>query len=114
MQFIELYEEEDDDRKYPYYHKSEDYEFITSINIKEHFKIQAPYSYELFFLFKNYISIHVKDFKPELIVFIEDFPADMTVMEQPVRAMLLAETFENINNKVYYLKEVGIHDRVCQ
>lgn len=56
--------------------------------------VRAPFTFEILLVMRNIVFPLVRDFRPDLIVYIESYPSDMRVMEEDVRGLMLSEMAE--------------------
>lgn len=71
--------------------------------------IKAPFRYEIVELMRQLVLPLVKDYKPDLIIFMESYPSGVIVMDDEARGLLLCELAEFTSvNKIYVFKEMGL------
>jgi len=47
------------------------------------------------------------EFKPDLVIFIEDFPCDQVCINPKVQGLIFNEISSRVQNKIFIFKEVG-------
>lgn len=105
IQFIELYEEENAAYlKYP----TVKYSRYESVNLRKTLGIQSPFGFELYLLMSELIIGRMTEFKPDIIIYLEDYDSDEIAIEPRIRGLILNEFSAKVQNKIYVLKEFGI------
>ncbi len=106
LQYLQFYEHEEQ-HGIKGYEQFTSYEYIKSINMRQKFGVKSCYGFQLLFLFRTIYFSVIKDFSPDVILFVEDYDSCKKVIEPQIRALLLAELMENVTGKVFVMREVG-------
>lgn len=67
------------------------------------FGVSAPFSFELLLLVSEIAIPKVVDFKPDVILFIEDFD-DKPLVDPKVRGLILNLLSEKVQHKIYVFR----------
>ncbi len=72
------------------------------------FGLKAPFGYELYLLMAEIVVPKMNDFKPDSIIYVENFDNDAVSIEAKVRGMIINQFSEKVQQKIYVFKEFGI------
>lgn len=75
----------------PEYKRTTDYPYFYRLDLEAMCKCQSPFKFEILEVMRQIVFLMVKDFKPDLIVYMESYPNDSVVMDDEVRALMLSE-----------------------
>jgi hypothetical protein len=71
------------------------------------FGVSAPFGFELLLLVSEIVIPKMVDFKPDVILFIEDFD-DRPFIDPKVRGLIVNLLSEKVQHKMYVFREFGV------
>lgn len=75
----------------PEYKRTTDYPYFYRLDLETMSNCRSPFKFEVLEIMRQIVFLLVKDFKPDLIVYMESYPNDGVVMDDEVRALMLCE-----------------------
>jgi hypothetical protein len=110
IQLLEFFEQEAEDimatkkdtRRYPRF---------DSFNLSK-MGLKTPFSFELYLLISEIAVAKMIDFKPDIIIYIEDFDCDEVSIDPKVRGLIINHLSSKVQNKIYVFKEFGITEQM--
>lgn len=85
-----------------------------SYNMKKQFGISSPYGLELYLFISEVILSKMIEYKPDIIICIEDFDCNQVSIDPQVRGLILNDFSAKVQNKIYVFKEVGFTEDMKQ
>ena len=74
--------------------------------------MKLPFGFDLYLLMSEIAVPKMLEFKPDIIVYIEDFDSDYASIDAKVRGLIVNEFSEKVQHKIYVLKEFGITEEM--
>lgn len=74
----------------------------------------CPYGMELYLFISEIIIAKMIEFKPDVIIFMEDTIEDRIGINPQVKGLILNDFSTKVQNKIYIFKEFGLTDFVYE
>jgi hypothetical protein len=68
------------------------------------FGLRQPFGFELYLFISDVIINKMIDFKPDIIIYMEDYDSDCVVIDPRIRGLIINEFSSKVQNKIYIFK----------
>ena len=112
LQFIEMYVDEFPGCTNRAFGKEK--QLHTSINMKEVLGLDLPLGHEFYCLMSEVIIPKVGEFKPDIIIYMEDIDSSEVGVKSDIRGLILNDLSAKVQNKIYVFIEFGMTNEMVK